>query len=64
MVNFNTIDLVYIAMWQSDLENTKESILSVCDKPRKSTALGGAWNFVELHVCIEEMFKLKMLQTM
>ena len=28
MVNFNPID-----NWQSDLENTKESILPVCDKP-------------------------------
>jgi len=33
MVNFNPIDYDYIVRWQSDLENTKESILPVCDKP-------------------------------
>ena len=33
MVNFNPIDYDYIVSWQSDLENTKESILPVCDKP-------------------------------
>jgi len=32
MVNFNPIDLDYIVSWQSDLENTKERILPVCDK--------------------------------
>jgi len=31
MVSFNPID--YIGSLQSDLENTKESILPVCDKP-------------------------------
>jgi len=31
MVNFNPIDEDYIVGWQSDLENTKESILPVCD---------------------------------
>ena len=29
----NPIDYDYIVSWQSDLENTKESILPVCDKP-------------------------------
>jgi len=41
MVSFNPIDKDYqlIVRWHSDLENTKESILHVCDKPqRKSTA--------------------------
>ena len=33
MVNFNPIDKDYIVSWQSDLENTKESIPRVCDKP-------------------------------
>jgi len=33
MVNFNPIDSDYIVSWQSDLENTKESILPDCDKP-------------------------------
>jgi len=33
MVNFNPIDKNYIVRWQSDLENTKESRLPVCDKP-------------------------------
>ena len=33
MVNFNPIDRDYIVSWQSDLENTKESIFPVCDKP-------------------------------
>ena len=33
MVNFNPVDEDYIVSWQSDLENTKESILPVCDKP-------------------------------
>jgi len=33
MVNFNPIDQDYLFKWQSDLENTKESILPVCDKP-------------------------------
>ena len=33
MVNFDPTDKDYIVSWQSDLENTKESILSVCDKP-------------------------------
>jgi len=31
-VNFNSIDQDYIVRWQSDLENTKESILPVCYK--------------------------------
>ena len=31
MVNFNPMDYGYIVRWQSDLENTKESILPVCD---------------------------------
>ena len=51
MINFNPKD--YIVRWQSDLENTKENKLPVCDKPyqnisedqRKSTTLGGAWKF-------------------
>ena len=52
MVNLNPIDYDYIVRWQSDLENAKESILPVCDKPyqkdqRTSTALGGAWKFVK-----------------
>ena len=33
MVNFNPVDYDYIVSWQSDLENTKESTLPVCDKP-------------------------------
>ena len=33
MVNCNPIDEDYIVSWLSDLENTKESILPVCDKP-------------------------------
>ena len=32
MVNFNPIDEDYIVSWHSDLENTKESKLPVCDK--------------------------------
>jgi len=32
MVIFNPIDADYIVSWQSDLENTKESIFPVCDK--------------------------------
>ena len=32
MVNFNLKDYDYIVSWQSDLENTKENILPVCDK--------------------------------
>jgi len=33
MVNYNPIDYDYIVSYQSDLENTKESILPVSDKP-------------------------------
>jgi len=33
MVIFNTMELGYIVGWQSDLVNTKESIIPVCDKP-------------------------------
>jgi len=33
MFNFNPKDYDYIVRWQSDLVNTKESILPVCDKP-------------------------------
>ena len=38
---------LYIVRWQTDLVNTKESLLPVCDKPyhkfkKSSTALGGA----------------------
>ena len=33
MVNFNPTDYGYIVSWQSGLKHTKESILSVCDKP-------------------------------
>jgi len=33
LVNFNSIDKDDIVSWQSDLENTKESILPVCDNP-------------------------------
>ena len=33
MVNFISIDYDYIVSWHSDLENTRENILSVCDKP-------------------------------
>ena len=33
MVNFNKMYYSYIVRWQSDLVNTKESILPVCDKP-------------------------------
>jgi len=53
MVNFNPIDKDYIVSWQSDLENTKESILPVCDKPyhniKQNMPLGkeleNLWNF-------------------
>jgi len=48
MVNFNPI-----VSWQSDLENTKESILPVCDKPyhkiKENMPLGeeleNLWNY-------------------
>ena len=30
---FYQIDLDYIVSWQPELENTKENIISVCDKP-------------------------------
>jgi len=55
MVNFNPIDKNYIVRWQSDLENTKESILPVCDKPyHKIKALlplwGGSLKNVELSI--------------
>ena len=33
MVNFYPMDTGYIVMWQSDLVNTKESVLPDCDKP-------------------------------
>jgi len=33
MVNFNPLDKDYIVRWQYVLENTKASILPVCDKP-------------------------------
>jgi len=33
MVNYNPIDKDYNVSWQSDLENTQESILPVCDQP-------------------------------
>jgi len=33
MVNFNPVDWGYIVRWQSDLINTIESVLPVCDKP-------------------------------
>jgi len=33
MVNFYSMDCGYIVRWLSDLVNTKESILPVCDKP-------------------------------
>jgi len=53
MVNFNPIDKDYIVNWQSDLENTKESILPVCDKPyhkiKENMPLGeeheNLWNY-------------------
>jgi len=32
MVNFNQIDWDYYVSWQTDLENTKESIFPDCDK--------------------------------
>ena len=32
MVNFIPRDYDYIVRWESDLENTKESILADCDK--------------------------------
>jgi len=47
-VHFNPIDYDYFARWQSDPGNTKER---PHHKPsqdlRKSTALGGAWDFAE-----------------
>jgi len=53
MVNFNPIDLDYIVSLHSDLENTKESILPVCDKPyhkiKENMPLGeelkNLWNY-------------------
>jgi len=33
MINFNSMNKGYIVGWQSDLVNTKESVLPVCDKP-------------------------------
>ena len=48
MVNFNPIHYDYIVWWQSDLENTKERPLhKPSQDQRKSTALGGVWNFAE-----------------
>jgi len=48
---------------QSYLENSKESILPVCDKPpsqdqRKSTALGGACKFAEQCILTKVVAKL------
>jgi len=54
MVIFNPIDYDYIVSWQSDLENTKESIFPVCDKPcykiKENAVWGGAWKIVELSI--------------
>ena len=41
-----------IVRWQSDLVNTKESLLTVCDQPyhtnkQKCTEKGGDWHFAE-----------------
>jgi len=47
MVNFNPIDKDYIVRWQSDIENTKRPFHKPSQDQRKSTALGGAWNFAE-----------------
>jgi len=33
LFNFIPLDKVYIVKWQSNLVNTKESLLPVCDKP-------------------------------
>jgi len=53
MVNFNPIDkgYMYFVRWQSHQVNTKESILSVCDKSyeqRKTTERAADWNFAQL----------------
>jgi len=53
IVSFNPIDKDYIVSWQSDLENTKESIHPVCDKPyhkiKENMPLGeeleNVWNY-------------------
>ena len=65
MVNSNPIDKDYIVSWQSDLENTKESILPVCDKPyhkiKENMPLGeeldNLWNYllsIKPRTCYED----------
>ena len=42
------MDYGYIVRWQSEPENTKERPLhKPSQDQRKSTTMGGAWNFVE-----------------
>ena len=54
MINFNPPDKAYIVSWQSDLENTKESILPVCDKPyhkiKENMPLGEELKNVEISI--------------
>ena len=45
---------VMIVKWQSDIENTKESVLTACDKPyhtnKKLTEMGGYLSLAELGI--------------
>ena len=50
MVNFNPIDKGYIVRWQSDLVNTKENELNVCDKSYH-TNNGFQQNGEEIKIC-------------
>jgi len=56
MVNFNPIDKDYIVSSQSDLENTKESILPVCNKPyhkiKENMPLGWSLNICGTIHCL------------
>jgi len=53
MINFNSINYDYTVSQQSDLENLKECILPVCDKPyhkiKENMPLGkeleNLWNY-------------------
>ena len=66
MVNFNSMDSGYIVRWQSDIENTKERPLhKPSQDQRKSTALGGAWNFAErcIIICWVHMYLKHFLLT-
>jgi len=59
IVNLNPIDYDYIVRWQSDLENTQEkSLLKPSQDQRKSTELGGAWNFAEQCIWLQFFYNL------